>query len=169
MAAGILSGMEGKRGIRAWRWLFIIEVKVSRVFTRPFTSNKWSPGLYYDGCRDCRYVRCYKTILIRGGCSLTSLFVSWSLPDYPHNTSWVRGQARRLAQARLAEDASEADKDTKEDSYVILFPQSLLNIDSSIRPMKGLMMALADVKVWILMLLNLTQLLGLSFVNFFPT
>jgi len=27
MAAGILANMEGKRGIRAWRWLFFIEVR----------------------------------------------------------------------------------------------------------------------------------------------
>lgn len=34
IAAGILDGMEGKAGIRAWRWLFIIEVSIDpRSFT----------------------------------------------------------------------------------------------------------------------------------------
>ncbi|KAI3619081.1 mfs transporter [Moniliophthora roreri] len=79
MAAGILSGMEGKRGIRAWRWLFFIEGAITM-----------SIGL----------------------CSI------WLLPDYPNNTQWITPFERRLAQARLADDAGEADKDNAEDSYV---------------------------------------------------
>lgn len=35
--------------------------------------------------------------------------------------------------------------------------------------MKGLRLAVKDKKVWAFALLNVTQLLGLSFVNFFPT
>ncbi|KAK0469859.1 major facilitator superfamily domain-containing protein [Desarmillaria tabescens] len=102
MAAGILGEMEGKRGIRAWRWLFYIEGSI--------------------------------TICV-------GLLSMWLLPDYPHNTRWMSPQEQRLAQARLAEDAGEADKDNKEDS-----------------PLHGLKLALKD-----------PLLLGLSFVNFFPT
>ncbi|KAL4263459.1 MFS transporter superfamily protein [Pleurotus pulmonarius] len=113
IAAGILSSMEGKRGIRAWRWLFFIE----------------------------------------GSITCTIGFISmWALPDYPHNTGWVSGFDKRLAQARLAEDAGEADKDTAEDS-----------------PLKGLVMALKDPKVSIFAIMTTSQLLGLSFVQFFPT
>jgi hypothetical protein len=36
----------------------------------------------------------------------------------PNNTRWITADERRLAQVRLAEDAGEADKDNKEDSYV---------------------------------------------------
>ena len=39
MAAGILSGMEGKRGIRAWRWLFIIEVTLTALV---FGKYQWA-------------------------------------------------------------------------------------------------------------------------------
>ncbi|KAL0574876.1 hypothetical protein V5O48_007088 [Marasmius crinis-equi] len=118
MAAGILSGMEGKLGIRAWRWLFFIEGAITMTI---------------------------------------GLLSIWLLPDYEHsakptNTRWITGADRRLAQVRLAEDAGEADQDSKGDS-----------------PMKGFKMAITDVKVIILAVATVAQLLGLSFVQFFPT
>jgi len=45
MAAGILSNMEGKRGIRGWRWLFYIEVRVNAVKSEFYTNRR--PGFYY--------------------------------------------------------------------------------------------------------------------------
>ncbi|KAF8218614.1 MFS general substrate transporter [Tricholoma matsutake] len=113
MAAGILSTMEGKLGIRAWRWLFYIEGSI--------------------------------TIVIG--------FISmWALPDYPNNTRWITGADRQLAQARMSEDAGEADRDNAEDS-----------------PMAGFMMAMKDPIVLIFAIMTTSQLLGLTFVNFFPT
>ncbi len=76
----------------------------------------------------------------------------WLLPDYPHNTRWISPQEQRLAQARIAEDAGEADKDNKEDS-----------------PLHGLKLALKDPLIYVFSIMNAAQLLGLSFVNFFPT
>ncbi|KAF8198098.1 MFS general substrate transporter [Pholiota molesta] len=113
IAAGILGGMEGKRGIRAWRWLFFIEGAI--------------------------------TIFV-------GFNAMWLLPDYPHNTRWMTSFELRLAQARLSEDAGEADKDTAEDSQ-----------------MQGLILAIKDPKVAIFALMTTAQLLGLSFVQFFPT
>ncbi|THH30870.1 hypothetical protein EUX98_g3336 [Antrodiella citrinella] len=113
MAAGILSNMDGKMGIRAWRWLFYIEGSI--------------------------------TIVI-------GFFAIWALPDYPHNTRWLSPAQRRLAQVRLAEDAGEADEDTAMDSA-----------------WSGLVQALKDPKVSIFAVMTCAQLLGLSFVNFFPT
>ncbi|EJF57577.1 MFS general substrate transporter [Dichomitus squalens LYAD-421 SS1] len=113
MAAGILSGMEGKLGIRAWRWLFYIEGAI--------------------------------TIFI-GFCAV------FTLPDYPHNTRWLNPAQRRLAQVRLAEDAGEADEDGSTESAFA-----------------GLILALKDPKVPIFAVMTCAQLLGLGFVNFFPT
>ncbi|KAI0629055.1 MFS general substrate transporter [Trametes polyzona] len=113
MAAGILSRMEGKMGIRAWRWLFYIEGAI--------------------------------TVAI----GILAIFL---LPDYPHNTRWLTPAQRRLAQVRLAEDAGEADEDVSSDSAL-----------------KGLIMALKDPKVPIFAVMTCSQLLGLGFVNFFPT
>ncbi|KAA1470621.1 MFS general substrate transporter [Dentipellis sp. KUC8613] len=113
MAAGILGGMEGKRGIRAWRWLFYIEGSI--------------------------------TIVV-------GFFTIFLLPDYPTNTRWLTPAERRLAQVRLSEDAGEADEDTATDS-----------------PWAGFMLAMKDPKTSIFALISCSQLLGLSFVNFFPT
>ncbi|KII95716.1 hypothetical protein PLICRDRAFT_226861 [Plicaturopsis crispa FD-325 SS-3] len=113
MAAGILGNMEGKQGIRAWRWLFYIEGVI--------------------------------TIFI-------GFQAMWLLPDYPTNTRWITPAERLLAQARLAEDAGEADEDVAGESAFA-----------------GLRLALKDPKVLILSVMNCSQLLGLSFVNFFPT
>ncbi|KAJ7105077.1 major facilitator superfamily domain-containing protein [Mycena crocata] len=113
IAAGILANMEGKRGIRAWRWLFFIE----------------------------------GTITISVG-----IFTIWALPDYPNNTRWIVGDQRRLAQARLAEDAGEADQDNAKDT-----------------PFAGFKMAIKDPLVLVFAIMNAAQLLGLSFINFFPT
>ncbi|PFH51214.1 hypothetical protein AMATHDRAFT_75076 [Amanita thiersii Skay4041] len=113
LAAGILARMEGKRGIRAWRWLFFIEGAI--------------------------------TIFI-------GFQTMWLLPDYPHNTRWMSPQERRLAQARLSEDAGEADQD---------------NAGTSL--FAGLVLAMKDVKVQLFSLMTISQLLGLSFVQFFPT
>jgi hypothetical protein len=35
----------------------------------------------------------------------------------PRNTRWINDKESRLAQARIAEDAGEADQDTEADSY----------------------------------------------------
>ncbi|EMD33116.1 hypothetical protein CERSUDRAFT_118171 [Gelatoporia subvermispora B] len=113
MAAGILSNMEGKLGIRAWRWLFYIEGAISVVI------------------------------------GFLAIFL---LPDYPHNTRWLTPAQRLLAQVRIAEDAGEADEDSAQESAFV-----------------GLIMALKDPKVIIFAIMTCAQLVGLGFVNFFPT
>ncbi|SJL09618.1 related to nicotinamide mononucleotide permease [Armillaria ostoyae] len=88
-----------------------------------------------------------------GAVTISVGFMSmWLLPDYPRNTRWMSPEESRLAQARLAEDAGEADKDNKEDSVL-----------------HGLKLALKDPRVYAFCLLNVAQALGLSFTNFFPT
>ncbi|KAG1817977.1 major facilitator superfamily domain-containing protein [Suillus subaureus] len=76
----------------------------------------------------------------------------WLLPDFPHNTRWLNAAERRLAQVRLAEDAGEADKDS--DNLTIF---------------DGLFLAIKDPKTIIFMFMSCSQLLGLSYINFFPT
>ncbi|KAF8902921.1 MFS general substrate transporter [Gymnopilus junonius] len=76
----------------------------------------------------------------------------WLLPDYPNNTRWLSPFESRLAQARLSEDAGEADQDNAEDSQL-----------------RGLVLAIKDPKVIIFAIMTTAQLLGLSFVQFFPT
>ncbi|KAF8967940.1 MFS transporter [Flammula alnicola] len=113
MAAGILSRMEGKLGVRAWRWLFYIEGAL--------------------------------TIVI-------GLQAIWLLPDYPDNTRWISAAERRLARVRLAEDAGEADEDSDNDTA-----------------WQGLKLALKEPKVYIFAMISFSELLGMGFINFFPT
>ncbi|KAJ7578187.1 major facilitator superfamily domain-containing protein [Mycena floridula] len=104
-----------------------------------------------DGVRGIRAWRWL--FYIEGSITTCVGFLSmYLLPDYPHNTSWISGPERRLAQARLADDAGEADKDNLAES-----------------PFHGLVMAVKDPKVWIFAIMNMVQLLGLNFINFFPT
>ncbi|ETW74942.1 major facilitator superfamily [Heterobasidion irregulare TC 32-1] len=112
MAAGVLSGMEGCLGIRAWRWF---------VLSHP--NSRWGRSIHlsYDH-------------------------------QAPNNTRWLSPAERRLAQVRLSEDAGEADEDSADDSA-----------------WSGLVSAISDPKVPIMAVMACSQLLGLSFINFFPT
>ncbi|KAJ7711481.1 major facilitator superfamily domain-containing protein [Mycena metata] len=70
----------------------------------------------------------------------------------PNNTTWIVGDQRRLAQARLADDAGEADQDNENDT-----------------PLAGLRMAITDPLILVFAIMNSAQLLGLSFINFCET
>ncbi|KZO90354.1 MFS general substrate transporter [Calocera viscosa TUFC12733] len=113
MAAGILSNLEGKLGVRGWRWLFYIEGAITMA---------------------------------------VGFLAMLSLPDYPYNTWWLTTEEKIVAQQRLSEDAGEADQDSSGDTA-----------------WKGFKMAITDPKVLVFMFMTFVQLLGLSFVNFFPT
>ncbi|KAJ7730757.1 major facilitator superfamily domain-containing protein, partial [Mycena metata] len=88
------------------------------------------------------------------GCATICLgfLVMWMLPDYPRNTRWINDKESRLAQARLAEDAGEADQDTQADS-----------------PFHGFKLAVADPLVWLFSMMLFFQHLGRSVGQFFPT
>ncbi|WVW80570.1 hypothetical protein I302_102556 [Kwoniella bestiolae CBS 10118] len=75
------------------------------------------------------------------------------LPDFPHNTK--RGftdEEIRVAQLRMLEDVGEIDQDSHEEKWY-----------------SGLVMALSDWKIYILMLSLTACVTGLSFNIYFPT
>ncbi|KZO91347.1 MFS general substrate transporter [Calocera viscosa TUFC12733] len=75
------------------------------------------------------------------------------LPDFPSTTTWLSPEERKLAEWRMAEDASgSADDD--------------LNTVSS--QMRGLWLAVTDWKVWFLSFMLTAQVVGLSFNAYFP-
>ncbi|KAJ7909035.1 major facilitator superfamily domain-containing protein [Mycena leptocephala] len=96
----------------------------------------------------------WRWLFIIEGCATIFLgfLVMWMLPDYPRNTRWINDKESRLAQARIAEDAGEADQDTEADS-----------------PFHGLKLAVADPLVWLFSLMLFSQHLGRSVGLFFPT
>ncbi|PPQ88464.1 hypothetical protein CVT25_011590 [Psilocybe cyanescens] len=110
------------------------------------------------GTHGCRYTewnggQTWRSSLEMGAVTIfIGLQALWLLPDYPHNTRWLSAAERRLAQARIAEDAGEADEDGVSDT-----------------PWEGLKLALKDPKVYLFAMISFSELLGMGFINFFPT
>lgn len=112
IAAAVLDKMEGVGGLRAWRWLFIIE-----------------------GCI---------TVVIAVGAGII-------LPNYPKKTKWLTIEEREFAVWRLTEEAGGIEDDDGSSIW------------------KGALMALTDPKVYLLILLQLSLLVGMAYTYFFPT
>ncbi|KAJ5151744.1 hypothetical protein N7492_010039 [Penicillium capsulatum] len=74
------------------------------------------------------------------------------LPDLPTNARGFTEEERLVAQLRIIEDVGEADTDSEEQS-----------------PFTGLIMALKDYKIYVMMLSFTAYVVGLSFNAFFPT
>lgn len=72
------------------------------------------------------------------------------LPDLPHNTRGFSEEERQVAQLRMLEDVGEADTDSKEQGIT-----------------DGLVMAMKDFKVWLMMFTLTAFVIGLSFNAFF--
>jgi len=117
LAAGILSGLEGAKGIRGWRWLFIIE-----------------------GC-----------ITIFFG-----LLVPFILADYPATTGWLSDRDRVIAQGRLVKDVGILDNPDESET-------------TSKGVFHGLILAVGDIKVWLMAFMYFSYLIGLSFSQYLPT
>lgn len=72
------------------------------------------------------------------------------LPDLPHNTRGFTEEERQVAQLRMLEDVGEADTDSKDQGVT-----------------DGLIMAMKDFKVWLMMFTLTAFVIGLSFNAFF--
>jgi len=74
------------------------------------------------------------------------------LPDLPHNTRGFTEEERAVAVLRMTEDVGEADADSEEQGVF-----------------DGLIMAVKDAKIYVLMLTFTAYVVGLSFNAFFPS
>ncbi|KAK2608874.1 hypothetical protein QQS21_002587 [Conoideocrella luteorostrata] len=83
------------------------------------------------------------------GVAISAAFI---LPDLPHNARGFTEEERMVAQLRLIEDVGEADTDSAEQGAF-----------------GGLMMALTDPKIYVMMFTFTAYVVGLSFNAFFPT
>ncbi|KAI1486405.1 major facilitator superfamily domain-containing protein [Biscogniauxia mediterranea] len=81
--------------------------------------------------------------------AISSAFI---LPDLPHNSRGFTEEELQVAQLRMYEDVGEADVDGEGQGAV-----------------DGLMMALKDYKIYLMMLTFTAYVVGLSFNAFFPT
>ncbi|KUI62793.1 hypothetical protein VP1G_09909 [Cytospora mali] len=83
---------------------------------------------------------------------LLAILAALILPDLPHNTRGFTEDERLVAQLRMLEDVGEADTDSKDQGAA-----------------DGLIMAVKDTKVWLMMFTLAAYVVGLSFNAFFPT
>lgn len=79
-----------------------------------------------------------------------AICAAFILPDLPHNTRGFTEEERYVAQLRMTEDVGEADSDEPSQS-----------------PFTGLLMALKDGKVYLMMFTLTAYVVGLSFNAFF--
>ncbi|KAF1935439.1 MFS general substrate transporter [Clathrospora elynae] len=83
---------------------------------------------------------------------LIAISAAFILPDLPHNSRGFTEEERAVAVLRMTEDVGEVDEDSAEES-----------------PFAGLMMAVKDLKIYVMMLTFTAYVVGLSFNAFFPT
>lgn len=81
------------------------------------------------------------------GVAISAAFI---LPDLPHNARGFTEEERQVAQLRMVEDVGEADADAADQG-----------------PFDGLIMALKDVKIYLMMLTFTAYVVGLSFNAYF--
>ena len=113
ISAGILARMEGKAGLPAWKWLFIIEGAI--------------------------------TVVVAG----MAVFI---LPDMPNNSKFLTPEERDMAVNRLSLNAGTS-----------------LTPDDDCTATQGFIMAVKDVKVWVLAFMLTAVTVGVGFNQFFPT
>ncbi|KAI1403662.1 MFS general substrate transporter [Hypoxylon fuscum] len=90
---------------------------------------------------------------IEGGITMAiAILAAFILPDLPHNSRGFTTEELEVAQLRMIEDVGEADIDG-EDSGIF----------------DGFIMAIKDVKIYLMMLTFTAYVVGLSFNAFFPT
>jgi MFS family permease len=81
--------------------------------------------------------------------AIAAIFI---LPDLPHNSRGFTEEERSVAVWRMTEDVGEADEDSAEQS-----------------PWTGLIMAVKDLKIYVMMFTFTAYVIGLSFNAFFPS
>lgn len=81
---------------------------------------------------------------------LIAVLALFILPDLPHNTRGFTEEERQVAQLRMLEDVGEADADSAEQGVA-----------------GGLVLAIKDGRVWLMMFTLMAYVLGLSFNAFF--
>ena len=114
IAAGILSGLAGARGMSAWQWLYIIEGSI--------------------------------TVFI-------GIVICVILPDFPDTWVALSPEMKHVANRRLAIEAAEADVDEA----------------GGMSQIKGLKLAMQDVRTYVLAIAYMCITGASGFQNFFPT
>ena len=150
IAAGITSGMDGVRGLLAWRVSYLPDPGLMRFIL--------SDGIPYPRLRpgELELILSEQWLFIIEGAMTVAIALAafFILPDFPANTKWLSEQERALAMWRLEVDAA-GEEDWKSSSE-----QSLVD---------GFKMIMKDPKNWILTVLVYGAASAISINAFFPT
>ncbi|KOC11612.1 hypothetical protein AFLA70_7g007471 [Aspergillus flavus AF70] len=114
IAAGILNGLSGKRGLAAWQWLYVIEGSITMFF---------------------------------------GIIVLFFLLEFPQTCRLLTEGEKSVANRQMALDAADADVDEA----------------SAMSQLKGLKLAVTDIKTWILAFTYMAITGAADFQSFFPT
>ncbi|KAK6197952.1 transporter of nicotinic acid [Scheffersomyces amazonensis] len=114
IAAGIIDNMDGKGGLRSWRYLFFIEGAIT-VVSVPF-----------------------------------AYFI---LPDNPSNTKFLNQQEKDIIQWKLKRDIGTSDSDQEAQESTVT----------------GFLLAVKDLKVWLVTLILTFLVAACGVTNFFPS
>lgn len=96
---------------------------------------------------------CRWLFYIEGGITISvAICAMFILPDFPHNTRWFTPEEKELAISRLAEDGHDNADELRKQTI-----------------MHGLRDAVSDWKVWLFSVAAMFQVVGQSFVGYFPT
>ncbi|UDD57379.1 hypothetical protein AFCA_004880 [Aspergillus flavus] len=114
IAAGILNGLSGKRGLAAWQWLYVIEGSITMFF---------------------------------------GIIVLFFLPEFPQTCRLLTEGEKSVANRQMALDAADAD----------------VGEASAMSQLKGLKLAVTDIKTWILAFTYMAITGAADFQSFFPT
>ena len=91
-------------------------------------------------------------VIIEGVVTIpVAVFAMFILPDYPATTKWLTDEERKLAIARLVEEANERDDHEKSSNW------------------EGLKLAFTDPVLYIIWVMQLGLNTSAAFTNFFPT
>lgn len=91
--------MDGLHGLRAWRWLFIVEGAITSNYNLSLLYIKLTTNMYSVGI------------------AFAAFFI---LPNFPRTTSWLTEHERELAVWRLEEDIGEDDwVDSHQQSFMV--------------------------------------------------
>lgn len=84
--------MDGIRGYRGWRWVFILGKKKLFVLQSPLIFSSFARS---EGILTC----------------VVGLLFFFAIPDFPEEVSWLTAEERQFVKARLQEDVGESQRD----------------------------------------------------------
>ena len=151
LAGAILSGLNGTKGLPAWKWLFLSQSRtmfLSRVvcWLLPPVEGLITIGFSIFAVCVGSYLCLHPSHLLK------TCVCSFILPDFPATTKWLSQEERDYAVARLAADHNIDDER-----------------DDHIGHMRSLLMAVKDWRTWLFCFGQTTCTAAGTITYFIPT